>query len=293
MREGIVVKTTYLILGSTIMLVLAAALLSSCTREKVVKEEDLGFTIKTPEIGEVLSATSIWRAYLANKQSADLAYRNKIIQVKGKIRFFTPRRKKEKETCYIILEKDSSSRSFIKGVQCEFIGNINDIAPDIKIGDEITIRGTCIGKVVNVFLENCAIGDNPLPLLPEKPVDPLTVIKPHKEGEVILAYTLWSDYLKGILKADEVYYKKVLKVKGNVLSFGPPRFYRGNTSFIILEADLTSKSTLRGVQCEFDGNVLEKLPNLKKGDELIIEGIGGSKFFNVFLKKCRIVKDAK
>jgi hypothetical protein len=285
-------KTVYLILGSVVVFVLIVYLLSSCNREKVIKEEDLGFTIKTLGSEEVISSTSLWKAFKANKTSANQAYQDKIIRVKGKIRFFTPRRKKDKETCYIILEKDTSSRSFISGVQCEFQGNINDIAPDIKVGDEITIRGTCIGKVVNVFLENCAIGDNPLPLKPEKPVDPLTIIKPPKEGEIILAYTLWSDYLKGIFKADDIYYNKLLKVKGTVLSFGPPRFYRGNTSFIILEADLTSKSTLRGVQCEFDGNVLEKLPNLKKGDELIIEGLGGSKFANVFLKKCKVFTEA-
>ena len=284
-------KTIYLVLGSILLLVVVVYLLSSCHREKAVQEEDLGFTIKTLENDEVITSTSLWRAFEANQTAANQAYQDKIIRVKGKIRFFTPRRKKDKTTCYIILEKDTNSRSFIKGVQCEFQGNINDVAPDIKVGDEITIRGTCIGKVVNVFLNDCAIGDNPLPLPSEKPVDPLTMITPPKEGEIILAYTLWSDYLKGILKADEIYYKKVLQVKGTVLSFGPPRFYRGNTSFIILEADLTSKSSLKGVQCEFDGNVLEQLPNLKKGDELVIEGIGGSKFFNVFLKKCRVVTD--
>jgi hypothetical protein len=275
-------------IGSSILVILVLVILSSCTRKKPILEKDLGFTIKPLEEGEVINAVSLWNAYQANKEASDRAYKDKIIRVKGKVRFLSPRRKKNKDTCYIILEKDTSSRSFISGVQCQFKGNINDIAPDLKIGDEITIRGTCVGKVVNVFLENCAIGDNPIPS--EKPIDPLMTIKPPKIGEIIDAVGLWGDYQKGILKADAVYNKKVLLVKGNILSFGPPRFWRGNTSFIILEADLLSHSPLRGIQCEFKGNILKDFPNLKKGDEIVVEGICSSKLVNVFLKNCRIVK---
>jgi hypothetical protein len=285
--EAKVDKTIFLLLGTTLMVLLAVALLTSCNRKKSLTEDSLGFTIQPLKESEAISSVSLWNAYLVNKPLSDKAYKDKIIRVTGKIRFLSPKKNKTKKTCYIILEKDSSVKSFISGVQCEFIGNINDIAPDVKIGDNITIRGTCIGKVVNVFLENCAIGNNPLP--PEKAPKP-TSIKPIQEGISISAVALWEDYRMHRSEADDIYLNKVFRVKGIIRFFGPPRFWRGYTSFIILEADLSSDSLLKGVQCEFDGNVLKDFPELKKGGEVTIEGTGSSKFVNVFLKKCRIVK---
>jgi hypothetical protein len=275
-------------LSSMLLIILGVSILISCARKKPISEENLGFTIKPLQDGEVISAVSLWNAYIANKEASDLAYKDKIIQVKGVVRFLSPRRKKTKETCYIILEKDKSSSSFIKGIQCEFQGNINTIAPGLKIGDTLTIRGTCIGKIVNVFLENCAIGNNPLPPL-NTPSEPTTV-KPLEKGIPITAFALWEDYRTHRSRADDVYLNQVFQVKGSIRFFGPPRFWRGNTSFIILDADLSSDSLLKGVQCEFEGNVLKDYPELKKGDLVTIEGTGGSKFVNVFLNKCRIVK---
>jgi len=284
------------ILVSTVILfvvILAGITLSSCTHQKPIKEEDLGFRIETPKVGEVIPAISLWRAYLANKNTSDAAYKDKIIQVKGIVRFFSPKRKK-KDHSYIILEKDKSSFSFIKGIQCQFQGNINEVAPDIKNGDEITIQGTCIGKVVNVFLEDCHIVSGTTtsytPKTPASKEDAVFTIKTPKEGEIISAVFLWEAYMSSLEKADAVFNQKVIQVKGNILSMGAPRFWRGNTSFIILEVDVQSKSLLKGIQCEFDGNILKTLPCLKKGDEITIQGICSSKFVNVFLKKCSIVK---
>ena len=276
-----------LLLGSVVLLMLAVTILSACSRKKLVTEENLGFTIKPLQEGESISATSLWNAYLANKKAADLAYKDKVIRVTGKVQFFSPRRNKEKNRCYIILETEPNASILSRGIQCQFQGNINTVAPILKEGDEISIRGTCYGKIGNVFLEDCAIGDNPFPT--PKETDPLLTIRPPKEGEIIEAIVLWEAYRKNFLAAHDIYYNRVIRVKGTVRFFGPPRFWRGNMSFIILEADLLSESPLKGVQCEFDGNVLKEVPGLKKGDEVIIEGTGSSKFGNVFLKKCRVV----
>ena len=277
-----------LLFGSVMLLMLAMTLLYSCTRKKLVTEENLGFTIKPLQEGESISATSLWNAYLANKKAADLAYKDKVIRVTGKVQFFSPPRDKQKNRCYIILEKEPGASTLSRGIQCQFQGNINAVAPTLKNGDEISIQGTCFGKIGNVFLEDCAIGDNPLPT--PKEADPLLTVHPPKEGEIIEAIVLWEAYRKNFSAAHDIFYNRVIQVKGTVRFFGPPRFWRGNTSFIILEADLFSESPLRGVQCEFEGNVLKDVPGLKKGDEVIIEGTGSSKFGNVFLKKCRVVK---
>lgn len=286
-------KIIFMILGILLIVIIAGATLSSCTHQKPVTEEDLGFRIEILKEGEVISAVSIWKAYLANKKASDAAYKGKIIQVKGVIRFFSPRRKK-KDHSYIILEKDKSSISFVKGIQCQFVGNINEIAPDIQIGDEITIQGTCIGKVVNVFLEDCHIVGNTQTStpaqVPAKKEDSTFTFQTPKEGEVISAIFLWEAYRVSMEKADAAYNQKVIQVKGNILSLGPPRFWRGNSSFIILEAGLESKSLLKGIQCEFYGNIFQMVPGLKKGNEVTIQGTCSSKFVNVFLKKCCFVK---
>ena len=281
------VNKIIILFGFAMLLILAVTLLYSCTRKKLITEENLGFTIKPLQEGESISANSLWNAYLANKKTADLAYKDKIIRVTGKVQFFSPRRDKQKNRCYIILEKEPNASTLSRGIQCQFLGNINDIAPTLKTGDEISIRGTCYGKIGNIFLENCAIGDNPLPT--PKEADPLLTVHPPKEGDIIEAIELWEAYRKNFSAAHDIYYNRVIQVKGIVRFFGPPRFWRGNTSFIILEADLLNNSLLTGVQCEFEGNVLKDLPGLKKGDEVVIEGTGSSKFGNVFLKKCRVV----
>jgi hypothetical protein len=141
--------------GYILVVVLVSSILSSCSCQKPILEKDLGFTIHTLKSGEVISAVDLWKAYLANKTSADAAYQDKIIQVKGIVRYFGP--SKRENTSYIILEKDSNSLSFIKGIQCVFDGNINKFAPEIKKGDEVTIQGTCTGKIINVFFKNCSI----------------------------------------------------------------------------------------------------------------------------------------
>lgn len=286
-------KTIIMIFGIFLLVILAGITLSSCTRQKPITEEDLGFTIETPKEGEAISAVFLWRAYLANKKAADTAFKDKIIQVKGVVRFFTPKSKK-KDHFYIILEKDKNAFSFVKGIQCQFVGNINDVAPDIKKGDEVTIQGTCIGKIVNVFLEDCHIAGSTQTAssiqAPPKKEDPVFSFKTPKEGEVISAVFLWEAYMASMEKADAAFNQKGIQVKGNILSLGPPRFWRGNTSFIILEADMNSKSMLKGIQCEFYGNIFQKIPGLKKGDEVTIQGTCSSKFVNVFLKKCSFVK---
>lgn len=281
-------KMMYLILGLVFVLSVGIIFTSS-KKEPEMTEESLGFTIQTPGEEEVIDAISLWNAFLANEESSNLAYKDKVLHVRGVVKQISSQRNKKKQGCYIILSKSKLDSSFISGIQCQFQGNISEVAPNIKKGDTVTISGRCIGKVINVFLEDCVMGNQSLIEKPIVPRDPLLVIVPPKEGEIIDAAKLWSDYQKGLLEADKVYNNQLLKVKGSVLSFGPPRFWRGNTSFIILEADLTSNSSLKGVQCEFFGNVLTDLPNLKKGDIITIQGICSSRFFNVFLKKCTVV----
>jgi hypothetical protein len=285
-------KAPFIVLGLLVIVALLSLTLSSCSKKNPVSEEDLGFTITSLRDNEVIRAENLWKAYLANKEKADTAYHDKVILVTGKVRFFTPKRKTKDLTPSIILEKDNNASSFIKGIQCTFKGvNINEIAPDIKLGDEITIKGKCIGKIVNVFLSDCEIvPPGSLPVTSREDLPVASNDKPPSQEMILIsAVDLWSTYQAiGTLKAHDMFYQKSIQVKGLVRFMGPPRFWRGNSSFLILEAGVDSISPIVGIQCEFDGNFLTDFPTLKKGDEVTIEGIGSSKFSNIFIKKCKI-----
>jgi hypothetical protein len=282
-------KGNIIFFGSLVIVFLLIFTISSCAKRKPINENDLGFAIKSLKENEVIRAEKLWNAYIANKEKADNAYRDKVILVSGKVRFFTPKRKTKDNTPSIILGKGS----LVKGVQCMFAGsNINEIAPDIKIGDELTIKGKCIGKIVNVFLSNCEIvtPDSIQSASDSESSEVSTVIPPAEEMILISAVDLWNTYqVLGAFKAHEKFYNKKIQVKGVIRFMGPPRFWRGNTSFIILETGVETSSPILGIQCEFEGNFLSNFPTLKKGDEVTIEGIGSSKFTNVFIKNCKIV----
>ena len=103
-----------------------------------------------------IEARVLHNEYQENEALADQKYKGKILSVSGTVgsvkKGYHPQTYKEQY--YVTLEI-----SFVDEVRCYFAGNTSEIA-QIKSGQNVTIKGTCIGKEVEVCLDNCSLLNN-------------------------------------------------------------------------------------------------------------------------------------
>jgi pectate lyase len=96
-----------------------------------------------------ISATDLQKEFEQNEAAASTKYTNKILEVKGTISSLT---KTEGDNVNITLKTASDLSSVI----CTFPAS--RVPSQLKEGDEITIKGVCSGFLMDVLLNNCAVG---------------------------------------------------------------------------------------------------------------------------------------
>jgi hypothetical protein len=152
----------------------------------------------------------------------------------------------------------------------------NELAA-LNVGDEVTIRGSCKGKVREfVTLEKCSlVGDQkPDPNKPDpKSAPPIP----------ITAEDLRKEYDENVIGADGKYKGKTLEVTGKFLRVTKDK---PGKATVELEADLGSE-----IECDFSVGEQASLGRLVAGDMLVIRGACRGKPDGVVtLNNCTLVK---
>ncbi|RLD64895.1 MAG: hypothetical protein DRI95_09865 [Bacteroidetes bacterium] len=98
----------------------------------------------------LISSKSLVNDYKTNQQAANRKYRGKVLLVEGIIAEYY--RNKKQEISIILRNKNQSI-----GVKCNLIRSSKQISKPLKYGQNIKIKGVCIGFKENVLLENCFI----------------------------------------------------------------------------------------------------------------------------------------
>lgn len=100
-----------------------------------------------------IEAGVLHKEYQENEVLADQKYKGKILSVSGVVegvkKGYHPQTYKEQY--YVTLRV-----SLVYDVRCFFTGNASEIA-QLKSGQNVVIKGTCIGKELEVCLDNCSL----------------------------------------------------------------------------------------------------------------------------------------
>jgi len=95
-----------------------------------------------------ITAPQLYQAYQANEIAADEKYKDKIIQVSGRIRDIG---NDLMDNPYITLVGDQ----YFGDVQCFF--NEKSVVANLSKGQQITVLGICDGLMINVLLNDCVV----------------------------------------------------------------------------------------------------------------------------------------
>lgn len=96
----------------------------------------------------IVSAEDLVKAFEADETAATASYAGKVIEVSGTIQRINPG---ENNALSIALRTDSELSSVI----CTLQGD-HDL-PEIKTGEQVTLRGECSGFLLDVLLNNCVV----------------------------------------------------------------------------------------------------------------------------------------
>jgi hypothetical protein len=96
----------------------------------------------------IISSMTLQKEFEDNETSASAKYINKILEVSGNIASVA---KADSNSLNITLKTGSDISSVI--CTLTVFGDISNL----KVGDEITVRGECSGFLMDVLLNNCAI----------------------------------------------------------------------------------------------------------------------------------------
>lgn len=118
--------------------------------EKKVAEQ----TKKEPALQ--VSSVELYEAYEANEVSADKKYKNKTLEVSGKVIDINKNSIDESE---IIVKLNGlvDNEYEIMGISCYFDASHTDEAANLSKGQKITILGLCDGNLMGVNLKGCSI----------------------------------------------------------------------------------------------------------------------------------------
>jgi hypothetical protein len=95
----------------------------------------------------VLSPSALLTEYNANEDAANSKYLDKIIEVKGKVRAINT----VDTGSSLSLDTGDEMASII----CEF--EQKEITANVQVGDEISVKGFCTGKLMDVVLVRCSL----------------------------------------------------------------------------------------------------------------------------------------
>ena len=99
-----------------------------------------------------LTAIELFNEYSIDEEAANKIFLGKVIQVSGTIREINT-----EDSIYItvILETED----IFSGVNCVLNDKYASKQKEIIIGSEVTIKGECSGKLIDVVLNNCILID--------------------------------------------------------------------------------------------------------------------------------------
>lgn len=94
---------------------------------------------------EAITATSLVKAFEADEAAANKQYLNKVMDVSGTVQEIS---QNQDGQMVVVLASDENPLS---GVQC----TMREAIANIKVGDQLTIKGFCNGFVMTVILSDC------------------------------------------------------------------------------------------------------------------------------------------
>ena len=137
----------YSIMLLGVFFVLAVASGEEETEKEVVEK------LETEEAIQI-SSTQIYKDYDDNEVAADNKYKDKVVEVKGKIIDIS---KNFSDDIVIKLNGLINNVYEIVGVGCTFSKSHNSEAASLSKGQIITIRGKCDGKLMGPDISGCSL----------------------------------------------------------------------------------------------------------------------------------------
>jgi hypothetical protein len=137
----------YSIMLLGVFFVLAVASGEEETEKEVVEK------LETEEAIQI-SSTQIYKDYDDNEVAADNKYKDKVVEVKGKIIDIS---KDFSDDIVIKLNGLINNEYEIVGVRCTFSKSHNSEAASLSKGQIITIRGKCDGKLMGPDISGCSL----------------------------------------------------------------------------------------------------------------------------------------
>lgn len=131
-----------LIIGSALLLVILAGVM-------MYMNYDFRANIATEKPAYIVDATSLYAEYEADEDAANQKYLGKTIQVSGDINNID----KISDPVTISLETGAMMGNLV----CELSKTVEVDVTGIEEGQNITIKGSCSGKLLDVILVNCII----------------------------------------------------------------------------------------------------------------------------------------
>lgn len=95
---------------------------------------------------------SLCSAFATNEAKANEMYLDKVIDIKGKIAEI-----ENNENRYSLFFKNQDETM---SISCEMDTTQNQLISNLKKGDEINIKGFCIGMLIDIELNKCRIIEN-------------------------------------------------------------------------------------------------------------------------------------
>ena len=93
-----------------------------------------------------ISSAELVEEYCANEKAANEKYLNKVVEIRGTVAEVN--REKFGDCSVLIMEEGD-----YEGINCSF-GSPRDIK-HLAVGDKVTIKGVCTGKLIDVVLNKC------------------------------------------------------------------------------------------------------------------------------------------
>jgi hypothetical protein len=107
-------------------------------------------SVDTPDF--LLSANSLIDEYERDEDEADKKYLGKVVQVSGTVTEVL-----EQGDAFVLLMGDSTP---VSRVSCSLQEKQDTMAYGLRPGDELTVKGICTGRLLDVVLVDCLIVDD-------------------------------------------------------------------------------------------------------------------------------------
>jgi len=148
-----------MVLGTFFVLAVASG--EEATEKEVVErleteeatEKEVVEKLETEEAIQI-SSTHIYKDYDDNEVAADNKYKDKVVEVKGKIFDIS---KDFSDDIVVKLNGLTDNKYEIVGVSCTFDKSHNSEAASLSKGQIITIRGNCDGYMMGPNISGCSL----------------------------------------------------------------------------------------------------------------------------------------